>query len=112
MLSADYQEGDFLPNLGSRTWLVMITGAFIGNGYKGAKSVLEVTFVLDSASVALGQDSAVLCISGEELVTGSECGGSQSQVLSRMPQSSLGSGKTGPLLWVELCPLQVHMLNL
>lgn len=109
MLSADYQEGEFLPNLGSRTWLVMITGALIGNGYKGAKSALEVTFVLGSASVALGQDLTVLCISGEER---SECGGSQSQVLSKMHQSSLGSGKTGPLLWAELCPLQVHMLKL
>ena len=109
----DYQEGEFLPNLGSRTWLVIITGALIGNGYKGAKSALEVAFVLGSASVALGQVSMVLCISGEELVksTCSEHGGSQSQVLSRMHQSSLGSGKTGPLSWAELCPLQVHMLK-
>ena len=103
-----------MPNLGSRTWLVIITGALIGNGYKGAKSALEVAFVLGSASVALGQVSMVLCISGEELVksTCSEHGGSQSQVLSRMHQSSLGSGKTGPLSWAELCPLQVHMLKL
>ena len=63
-----------MPNLGSRTWLVMITGALIGSGYKGAKSALEVAFVLGSASVALGQDSTVLCMSGEELVK-STCSG-------------------------------------
>lgn len=103
-----------MPNLGSRTWLVMITGALIGSGYKGAKSALEVAFVLGSASVALGQDSTVLCMSGEELVKSTCSGhrGSQSQILSRMHQSSLGSGKTGPLSWAELCPLQVHMLKL
>lgn len=36
----------------------MIRGAF-GNGYKGAQSASEVTFVLGSASVAWGQDSTL-----------------------------------------------------
>ena len=45
----------FLPNLGLGSWLVWIREAF-GNGYNGAPSVLELTLVLGSASVPLGQD--------------------------------------------------------
>ena len=43
-----------LPNCKSGTLLVMIGGAF-GNGYKGAQSVSEATWVLGSASMALVQ---------------------------------------------------------
>ena len=43
-----------MPNLGSGNWLVMIRGAF-GSSYKGAQSVLEVTLVLGSVSMALVQ---------------------------------------------------------
>ena len=46
----------FLSEMESRSLLVMIMGAF-GNGYKEAQSVSEVTLVLGSVSVALGQDS-------------------------------------------------------
>ena len=38
--------------------LLVIIGGF-GQGYKGAQSPSEVTLVLDSASVALGQDSTI-----------------------------------------------------
>ena len=46
-----------MPNLRSGNWLVMIRGAF-GSSYKGAQSVLEVTLVLGSVSVALVQGLA------------------------------------------------------
>ena len=46
-----------MPNLGSGNWLVMIRGAF-GSSYKGAQSVIEVTLVLGSVSVALVQGLA------------------------------------------------------
>ena len=43
-----------MPNIGSKSLLVLIRGAF-GNGYKGAQSALEVTLVLYSATMALIQ---------------------------------------------------------
>ena len=57
-----------MPNIGSKSLLVLIRGAF-GNGYKGAQLALEVSLVLGSASVALvhglarvalGQDSTII----------------------------------------------------
>ena len=46
-----------MPDLGSGSWPVRISGAF-GNSYDGAWSVLEMTLVLGSASVALVQGLA------------------------------------------------------
>ena len=43
-----------MPNLGSRSLLAMVKGAF-GNSYKGSQPPSEVALVLGSASVALGQ---------------------------------------------------------
>lgn len=45
--------------MGVRKLISEYQGAF-GNGYKRVQSALEVTVVLDSASMALGQDSTEL----------------------------------------------------
>ena len=47
----------FLPNLASGRWLVMIRG-FLAMTTKGLNS--ELILVLDSVSVALGQDSTLV----------------------------------------------------
>lgn len=58
--------------------------------------------------VALGQDSAVLCISGEEL-SEEHVFGMEAASLRFCPPWVLG--RLGPLSWAELCPLQVHKEN-
>ena len=50
-----------MPDLGSGSWPVRIRGAF-GNSYDGAWSVLEMTLVLGSASVALVQGLAPMTL--------------------------------------------------
>ena len=58
MLWGDYRGGCFCL-VGARKPAGDDQESF-GNGYKGAPSVAEVTLVLGSKSVALGQDSTLL----------------------------------------------------
>lgn len=71
-----------MPNIGSKSLLVLIRGAF-GNGYKGAQSALEVTFVLDSDTMALIQ------------TTPHTCG----------PGAGLNSSSASGYMWGSVCPL-------
>lgn len=71
-----------MPNIGSKSLLVLIRGAF-GNGYKGAQLALEVTFVLDSDTMALIQ------------TTPHTCG----------PGAGLNRSSASGYMWGSVCPL-------
>ena len=87
-----------MTNMGSGNLLVIIKGAF-GNSYKGVQSVLEMTFFLGSASVALVQVLTLTALAQALHSYATLCNSMDS---SPPGSSAHGILQTGILKWVAI----------